>query len=68
MNKSIRLMIGIIYGPRRMPVCPAGETVGETVELVYDAQVWHERVLLMRRFAWPIGLLVSAWAFLSFLV
>lgn len=67
MNRLMRLMIGIALGPRQMPVGPAGETARETVQLVYDAQVWHDRVLQVRQFGWPIGLLLSALAFLSLL-
>ena len=67
MSRLMRLMIGIAFGPGQMPASPAGETVSDTVELVYDAQVWHERVLLLRRFGWPIGFLLSVLALLSLL-
>ena len=59
--RLVRLIIGVVFKPTWMPQAPKGETVRETVTLMFHAHTWNARCRLVVSLLMFAALLFSIW-------
>lgn len=65
MNMIVRWVIGVV-NPKWMPQAPRGQSIEETLELVWSIFVWRSRLQPVVKFVIPaLGLVGTIYAFLA---